>query len=438
MDKRLLIVSNRLPFSIKKQDGKFEVFPSSGGLVSAIQSLPKENNITWIGAADFNKEDWEEFKTEKRELEFGIVPVFLEKEMESLYYNGFSNSLLWPLFHYFPTYAEYDEAFYKAYKSVNEIFAEAIRSTATDNDTVWIHDYHLMLVPGLLYQGEKKISSSFFLHIPFPSFELIKLIPEEWRNDILKSLLCSDVVGFQTADYCNHFKSSLSYFLGVECVNNCVNQDGHITLVKDYPISIDFQKFNSAYNNEEVIKERALVKKKYESVKMIFSLDRLDYSKGVMNRLQAYEQLLENHTELRGKVAFVINVIPSRETISQYAERKKLIEENISRINGLYSSLQWAPIVYQYRHLDFTQLMACYTACDVALITPLRDGMNLVAKEFVASRKDLRGSLILSEFAGAASELTGALLVNPNDIHLMQEAMIQAITLPENEQRQRM
>ncbi|MGZ4098559.1 MAG: bifunctional alpha,alpha-trehalose-phosphate synthase (UDP-forming)/trehalose-phosphatase [Bacteroidia bacterium] len=438
MNNRLIIVSNRLPFSIKKHEGRFEVFPSSGGLVSAIQSLSKESKITWIGSADFKNEDWEEFKQESAELAFEIVPVFLDKQMEDDYYNGFSNTLLWPLFHYFSTYAEYDEAFYKAYQEVNEIFAETIRQNVTEEDTVWIHDYHLMLVPGFLSQGVKKVNSSFFLHIPFPSFEIIKLIPEEWRNDILKSLLCADVVGFQTTDYSNHFKSALSYFLGVECVNNCVNQEGHMTLVKDYPISIDYQKFNLAYNNEDVIKERAIVKKKYENEKMIFSLDRLDYSKGVMNRLQAYEQLLENYPELKGKVAFVINVIPSREMINQYVERKKLIEENISRINGLYSTLQWTPIIYQYRHLNFTQLMASYMACDVALVTPLRDGMNLVAKEFVASRKDLRGCLILSEFAGAASELTGALLVNPNDIHLMQEAMIQAISLTEYEQQQRM
>ncbi|MBA3664277.1 MAG: bifunctional alpha,alpha-trehalose-phosphate synthase (UDP-forming)/trehalose-phosphatase [Bacteroidetes bacterium] len=438
MKKKIIIVSNRLPFSIRKQDDHFDVFPSSGGLVSAIQSLTAKTKITWIGAADFKSEDWEEFKKEEHELDFDIVPVFLDKVVEDLYYTGFSNTLIWPLFHYFPSYAEYDESFFKAYKTVNELFAEDIRAVAKDEDLVWIHDYHLMLVPGLLMQGEKKIHSSFFLHIPFPSFEIVKLIPEEWRTEILKSLLAADVAGFQTLDYCNHFKSALSYFLGVECINNCVNQDGHVTLVKDYPISIDYQKFNSAYNNEDVIKERTLVKKKYENVKMIFSLDRLDYSKGVMNRLQAYEQLLENQAEIKEKVVFVINVIPSRETISQYAERKKLIEENVSRINGLYSTLQWEPIIYRYQHLNFTQLMAYYTSCDVALVTPLRDGMNLVAKEFAASRKDLRGSLILSEFAGAASELTGALLVNPNDIHLMQEAMMQAVSLPESEQQQRM
>ncbi|HEY0031227.1 MAG TPA: bifunctional alpha,alpha-trehalose-phosphate synthase (UDP-forming)/trehalose-phosphatase [Bacteroidia bacterium] len=438
MQKRLIIVSNRLPFSIKKNNDQIEVVPSSGGLVSAIQSMPKENKITWIGVADFKAEEWLDYKNSGQEQELEIVPLFLDKETEDLYYNGFSNTLLWPLFHYFASFAEYNESFFRAYKTVNQMFADAIREVAKPNDIVWVHDYHLMLVPGLLQQGAKPVRSSFFLHIPFPSFEIIKLIPEEWRNELLRGLLGADVAGFQTNDYCNHFKSALAFFLGIESVNNCVNLNGHVTLIKDYPISIDYHKFNSGYDDKDVMQERSLVKRKYKQVKIIFSLDRLDYSKGVINRLQAYELMLENHTDLREKVVFVINVIPSRETINQYQERKKLIEENVSRINGLYSSLQWQPIIYQYRHLNFTQLLACYTSCDVALVTPLRDGMNLVAKEFVASRKDLRGCLILSEFAGAANELTEALLVNPNDIQIMQEVMIKALFLPEDEQQNRM
>jgi trehalose 6-phosphate synthase/phosphatase len=407
-------------------------------LVTAIQSLPNQDAIRWIGTADFKSEDWEEYRKSAKKEGIEIVPMFLEKETEDLYYNGFSNGMLWPLFHYFPTFAAYEETQYKAYKTVNALFAEKIRQLAGPDDIVWVHDYHLMLVPGLLKQGGKPVPSSFFLHIPFPSYEIIKLIPEEWRSDLLKSLLCADVVGFQTTDYSNHFKISLSFFLGIECVNNYVNQHQHITCIKEYPISIDYEKFNSAFDEPEVATLRNQVLRKYEKVKIIFSLDRLDYSKGVMNRLQAYEQLLESYQDLHEKVVFVINVIPSRENIPQYAERKKMIEENISRINGLYSSLQWQPVIYQYRSLAFSQLLASYTACDVALVTPLRDGMNLVAKEFIASRKDGRGVLILSEFAGAATELSSAIFVNPNDINLMKEAMLQAITLPVEEQEERM
>lgn len=438
MDNRLIIVSNRLPYSIKKINGKLEIHTSSGGLVSAIQSMQNENKITWVGAADFTQEDWEEYKTLNIKQQIEIVPLFLEKDTESLYYNGFSNSLLWPLFHYFTTIAEYNESHYAAYKNVNAVFSAAIKKIALPGDIVWVHDYHLMLVPGMLHEGDKKIHSSFFLHIPFPAYEIVKLIPEEWRREILNSLIHADVVGFHTKEYCNHFRNALSFFMGIECVNNCISKNGQITLVKDYPISIDYQKFNSGFDDKEVVKQRKQVHKKYSGVKIIFSLDRLDYTKGVLNRLQAFEKLLENHPELHEKVVFIINVIPSRETISQYAERKRLIEENTSRINGLFCTLQWQPIIYQYRSLTFQQLLSCYTSCDVALVTPLRDGMNLVAKEFAASRKDCRGSLILSEFAGAANELEGALLVNPNDIHLMEVAMVEAIHLTESEQKKRM
>ncbi len=438
MSGKLIVVSNRLPFKIEKKAGKYEIRQSSGGLVSAIKSLPKGEGITWIGAADFKEEAWLEYKRTVEHGEYNIIPLFLDKKTERLYYNGFSNTMIWPLFHYFPSFAEYDLEFYNAYKQINKQFAEKISSVANENDRIWVHDYHLMLVPGFLKQAAKSLSSSFFLHIPFPSYEIMKLIPEDWRNDILNSLLCSDVVGFHTKEYVTHFKKSISFFLGSECANGIVNVNGHTTLIKEYPISIDFNQFNSAYDEASVVKGRNLIRQKYNNIKIIFSLDRLDYSKGVINRLQGYEKLIQSTMSLRGHVVFVINVVPSREEISKYAERKKMIEENISRINGLYGSIHWQPIIYQYQHLNFTDLLACYTACDVALVTPLRDGMNLVAKEFVASRKDKRGALILSEFAGASTELSGAILVNPNDLDAMQAAILKALKLRPIEQEVRM
>jgi trehalose 6-phosphate synthase/phosphatase len=438
MERKLIIVSNRLPFQIKKKEGRFEVTQSAGGLVSAMNSIPRENNMIWIGAADFPEEVWKEYCAGNPNNDVQIVPVFLEKKTESLYYNGFSNTLIWPLFHYFPNYAEYDEAFYTAYRKVNYQFAEVIENIATPDDIVWVHDYHLMLVPGFLKKGKKQFSCSFFLHIPFPSYELMKLIPEDWRNEILNSLLCNDVLGFHTHEYTSHFKRSISFFLGIESMNNTVTLNNHLTLIKDYPISIDFQKFNDAFDDPEVVRGRKQIRRRYEGEKIIFSLDRLDYSKGVINRLQAFENLLEKHPEQKTRIVFLINVIPSREKISAYAERKRMIEENISRINGVYGTVHWQPIIYRYQSLSFQELVACYTSCDVALVTPLRDGMNLVAKEFVASRKDQKGVLILSEFAGAALELTSALMVNPNDVHLMQSSMLQAIKLEESEQKARM
>jgi trehalose 6-phosphate synthase/phosphatase len=434
---QIIIVSNRLPFSLKKGKRGIRLTPSSGGLVSAIHSMPRTKNVLWIGAANFRKEIWDQFCEKKQPLEFQLVPIFIDRKTEDLYYNEFSNCLIWPLFHYFPSYAKYSEEAFQAYRTVNRKFAEVVASQSSEQDFIWVHDYHLMLVPGYL-QKLGRICHNFFLHIPFPSYELVKFIPEDWRNEILLSLLSCAVVGFQTNEYSSHFKRSLSFFLGSECANDSVSLNGHTTLIRDYPISVDFNRFNSMHKHPPVVKLRQSIRNKYKDQKIIFSIDRLDYTKGVINRLEAYELLLSTNPDIRGKVVFIIGVIPSREKIAQYAERRRMIEEYISRVNGLYGSIEWQPVVYQYQHLSFHELLACYTACDIALVTPLRDGMNLVAKEFVASRNDRRGCLILSEFAGAAMELTEAILVNPNDTQLMQKAMLHAISISEEDQETRM
>lgn len=435
MAKKLIIASNRLPYQIKKNKGELQVQKSSGGLVSAISALSSMYEITWIGAADFKEELWREFSDSDLTTEFKLVPLFIEKQLEKLYYNGFSNTLIWPLFHYFPSYSEYDENSFKAYRYVNRLFAHKIKEVAREEDVIWIHDYHLMLVPGFLKNSFESLSCAFFLHIPFPSYELIKLIPEDWRKEILQSLVCSSVIGFQTSEHASHFKNSVAFFLGQECTNNELSINGHISFVKHYPISIDVQKFEEGSKSPEVIAYRDKIRKHYEGVKIIFSLDRLDYTKGVINRLEAFESLLSAETEWLEKVILIINVIPSRETLSKYAERKKLIEENITRINGVYGNIHWQPIIYQYQHLGFTKLVACYAACDIMLVTPLRDGMNLVAKEFIASRRDQTGTLILSEFAGASEEMNSAILVNPNDLAAHRKALRKALESSKREQK---
>jgi trehalose 6-phosphate synthase/phosphatase len=438
MEERILIVANRLPYGIEKKKNKFKIKQSSGGLVSAVKSISNDKRIVWVGAADFKEDVWIEFQKQNIETDIEIVPLFLNKKLETLYYNGFANSVLWPLFHYFPSFTEYSPEYYEAYKHVNELFAAKVKSVATSSDIIWIHDYHLMLLPAMLKQSSAALSSNFFLHIPFPTHELLRLMPDHWRNSILKSLLCADVVGFHTEEYVFHFKKSLEFFLGIHSKSDRVAQEGHSTKVSSYPISIDFVQFHSAYDHPEVVHTRTLIRNKYRNRKIVFSLDRLDYSKGVINRLEGYEQLLKTNPSLHGKVALIINVIPSREEINRYAERKHIIEECISRINGVYGNFLWQPIVYQYQHLSFHDLIACYTGCDVALVTPLRDGMNLIAKEFVASRKDQQGCLILSELAGASNELKGALLVNPNDTHAIQAALLKAFKMKPTEQQSRM
>ncbi len=439
MQNKLIIVSNRLPFKLEKRNNKLEMRQSSGGLVSSMDSAIKSATAcVWVGVADFSKELWEEYQSKQRDSKIQIYPIFLEKKLEKRYYDGFSNSIIWPLFHYFPSYAVYKEEFYTAYVEVNKIFTHCISEIVGSGDTVWIHDYHLMLLPGSLKQKFKSIAIGFFLHIPFPSYEILKHIPETWRNNILTGLLGADVIGFHTKEYVSHFQRTLSFFLGIEMNNQTTQFEQSSVLIRDYPISIDFEKFNGAFDQKQVVTGRNQIRARNKNVSIIFSVDRLDYTKGVLNRLQAFEELLSSGTSLRNKVTFIINVVPSREKHKKYAERRKLIEEQISHINGLYGNVRWMPIIYQYSHLTFQQLMSFYTSCDVALVTPMRDGMNLVAKEFVASRKDKRGVLILSEFAGAANELTSAILVNPNDINLMKNAMMHALTITPEDQEQAM
>jgi trehalose 6-phosphate synthase/phosphatase len=437
---KLIIVSNRLPFRIDKKGNEYEVKQSSGGLVSALQSVSSsEYSITWTGIADFRKDVWNNLKYSLKTSRYKLEPIFVDKKKYYNYYNGFSNAMLWPLFHYFPSYAEYKEESFEAYKDINQEFAQKIIGMAPVGAIVWIHDYHLLLLPGLIKLIRPDLKVGFFLHIPFPSYEIFKLIPAVWRSEILESLMCSDVLGFHTEEYLGHFRKSLSYFKNI-WVNNdtAINGHDHAALTKVYPISIDFNKFHNAWSNPGVVRGRKNIKKMHPNLRIIFSVDRLDYTKGVINRLMAYENLLSNYPEYREKVVFVINVVPSRDQMVKYIERKKMIEENIGRINGLYGSVNWQPVIYQYRHLTFNQLLSFYTVADLALITPLRDGMNLVAKEFVASRKDRKGVLILSEFAGAATELKQAILVNPNDIRTLTDGIIEGLSLSDTEQQHRM
>ncbi len=443
MKRKLIIASNRLPFKIEKRNNAYEISLSSGGLVSALKSFIEHYKhlyeIVWVGCPDFNLEAWTANRHTFYKNDFEILPVFIHNKKEkSQYYNGFSNSTIWPLFHYFPSFAEFEEKDYEAYKKVNGLFAEEITKIAKPDDIIWVHDYHLMLLPAMIKRQLANAQIGFFLHIPFPSHEIYKLLPQVWREEILKSLLKSDLVGFQTKEYVNHFLFSISYFLGVENTEGKIFQNGHLCNVADYPISIDFNKFFDAYNSTAVKKGRKALTERYQDMQIIFSVDRLDYTKGVLNRLRAFEKLLEDHSHYKEKVVFILNVIPSRDVIRKYSQRKKMIEESIGRINGKYGSVGWQPIIYQYRHLSFAQLLTFYTSCHIAIVTPLRDGMNLVAKEFVASRADRKGVLILSEMAGAVNELEEAVIVNPTDINKLEESLIKALEMPLKDQTRRM
>ncbi|MGZ3915901.1 MAG: bifunctional alpha,alpha-trehalose-phosphate synthase (UDP-forming)/trehalose-phosphatase [Flavisolibacter sp.] len=443
---RLIIISNRLPFTIEKSENEISVRQSSGGLVSAIKSYFEKKNADsrvysdkiWVGSMDATEEDWLQAKESGAvDNDFEIIPVFPCKEIYDNYYNGFSNSTLWPLFHYFPSLVENKKEYFEAYRKVNQVFADKISQIFEPGDVIWVHDYQLMLLPQFLRQKIPDATIGFFLHIPFPSYEIFRLMPTDWKRAILEGVLGADLVGFHTHDYVQHFIHSAKMILKAESqFNNIIFRDR--TIKTDlFPIGIDYQKFREACIDETVVGIATGLEERFYNQKIVFSVDRLDYTKGLNYRLEGYEQFLTDYPEWQEKVVFIFNVVPSRDAIQTYSDSKGKIEEKVSMINGKFSTIHWQPLIYRYNHLTFEELCALYQVADVALITPLRDGMNLVAKEYVASCID-KGVLVLSELTGAANELSEALLVNPTDIDEVAKAIDTALDMPLVEQRSRL
>jgi trehalose 6-phosphate synthase/phosphatase len=442
---RLIIISSRLPFSLDRDGDKISIRQSSGGLVSAIRSYfenssAHRNELTgkmWMGVADFPQEDWEAVKESSTEKpDFEVLPVFVDKELYENFYNGFANSVLWPLFHYFSSLVTYDSQYFDAYVKVNQLFAEKIVPLLEPGDQVWIHDYQLLLLPHLVRTKRPEATIGFFLHIPFPSYEIFRLLPTEWKKMLLHGVMGADLIGFHTYDYVQHFLQSVKMILGVENYFHNLQYQDRLIRIDLFPIGIDYGKFHTAATDPAVQQIRDKARGNLEDKKIIFSVDRLDYTKGLMQRLSGFEYFLDRYPEWREKVVFILNIVPSRSTIPAYSERKKQIEEKIGTINGRFSTISWQPVLYRYTHLSFQELVALYQAADVALITPLRDGMNLVAKEYVASSTG-KGVLILSELAGAAAELSEAILVNPTDVFDVASSITRALAMPLYEQRSR-
>jgi len=436
---RLVIISHRLPFSFKTENKTTTLKSSSGGLVTAVKSLDlsaSSQKPVWIGCADFTQRTWEKYKDLVND-DFEYVPVFLDKATHKRFYNGFSNSVLWPLFHYFPSFVDYHDEDFKAYRAANATVCDKVAEVIQPGDLVWVHDYHFIPLPQLIREKQPEATIGFFLHIPFPSYELLRLLPKACRSYLLNGLLGADLLGFHTTDYSLHFLQSVQMALGLQHTFGQIQNGDRLVQSGVFPIGINYSLYHDAYNNEEVVKERDALKASYKD-KLIFSVDRLDYTKGVMQRLDALEAFLVQNPEWLEQLVFLLVVIPSRDEIQTYGERKQMIEQAVGRINGKFATLTWVPIVYRYASLSFDQLLALYSVCDVAMITPLRDGMNLVAKEFVASRQDQQGVLLLSELTGAANEMGEALLVNPLDEYEVAAGLKEALQMPSEEQTQRM
>jgi trehalose 6-phosphate synthase/phosphatase len=434
---RVLIVSNRLPITIQERKGELHVERSVGGLATGLSSWYKSSNSIWIGWAGVARRDIEKERdiAEKLASE-NCHPVPLSEHDVEAYYHGFCNRTIWPLFHYFPIYAEYSEEFWRAYERVNITFADVVAGVARPNNIIWVHDYHLMLLPRLLRERLPKATVGFFLHIPFPSFEIFRLLP--WRERILEGLLGADLVGFHTYDYTGHFLESVRHLLGHEATMGQITMADRIVKADTFPMGIDYERYAGVSQDEKVQAERKRVRKKLGDRQVILSVDRLDYSKGIPERLEAFSVFLDRNPRFKKKVILVLVVVPSRTRVEHYMQLKRRVDGLVGEINGKHGTIGWMPVWYLYRSLPFHTLTALYSLADVALITPLRDGMNLVAKEYAAATQtDGRGVLILSETAGAAQELGEAIIVNANNQAEIARALSEALEMPEQEQIER-
>jgi trehalose 6-phosphate synthase/phosphatase len=442
---RLVIVANRLPFTVSFKDGALQFKPSAGGLITGLWSYLERKaadtgdrlEFRWMGWPGATIPPHHEAAVRAHAEQFKCIPIFLPEENMDRFYLGFCNKTLWPLFHYFPMLTRYEEEHWQEYRNINRLFGEAVTQALQPDDVLWIHDYHLMLLPRLVREKFPEMPIGFFLHIPFPSWEIFRMLPRAWREEIIEGLLGSNLVGFHTHDYARDFLTSVLRTSGYE------HQLGNLTLrdrlvdVDTFPMGVEFDRFAEAASSPETMLRVEELRQKCVGQKVIFSVDRLDYTKGLINRLRGYETFLKNNPQWHRKVVFIISVAPSRIGVDSYQAMKLELEQTVGRIVGDYGTVQWTPLVYQLRNLSFDEIVPLYRACDVALITPLRDGMNLVAKEFVASRPDQTGVLILSEMAGAAKEMCEAIIINPFHREDFARALEQALTMPAEEQVRR-
>src|ERR1700712_5133583 len=438
MSNKTIIVSNRLPVKITENDGEYVLSPSEGGLATGLGSIYKQNDNIWIGWPGLEISDDQHKEKITRQLkEQSLLPVFLTQEEITEYYEGFSNEVLWPVFHYYAsTYANYKQSNWDFYRKVNKKFKDAVLAIAKPGDTIWIHDYQLMLLPALIRKEQPDLSIGFFLHIPFPSYEMFRLIP--WRAQLIHGILGADLIGFHTFDDVRHFLNAATRILPVTSSANIITEGERTIVIESFPMGIDDKKYAELANEPATKKDIKLIQDTFKNIKLVVTIDRLDYSKGILQRLQAFEYLLNTYPEYKEKIALYMVVVPSRDTVPQYAQLRDQIDKRVGSINAVHRTMDWTPIHYYYRSLPIELLSALYYTADVCLVTPMRDGMNLVSKEYVASRINNDGVLILSEMAGASKELIDALIVNPNNTVEVAETIIEAINMPLDEQRRRM
>ena len=444
---KTIIISNRLPVQLQISNGTINAVPSVGGLATGMKSVHSGGDSLWIGWSGLTDEEIPEELApliDEALAEHGSAKVNLSKEEVDGFYFGFSNRTVWPLFHYFLEFSEFELSSWETYKSVNQKFADTIIEKASEEDTIWVHDYQLMLVPQMVREKRPNTAIGFFLHIPFPSYEIFRTLP--WREEVLEGLLGSDLIGFHTYDYERHFLSSVRRLLGFDVNFNEIAVNNRMVKVDSFPMGIDYKKFSKAAetHHKNTSEQRSDLQRRLDDhknstpdAKLILSIDRLDYTKGIAKRLNAFEYFLNKHPQYKEKIRLIILAVPSRSNVPQYQLLKKEVDELVGRINGELATVSWTPIWYFYRSVPFENLIDLYTSSDIAWLTPIRDGMNLVAKEYIATRTDKSGVLILSEMAGSANEMNESLLINPNNFEQISEALYRAINMPLEEQKER-
>lgn len=432
---RTVIISNRLPVTVRKVDGALQYVESVGGLTTGMSELYKQSGGLWIGWPGISDEELT--LEDKAEIEKELVekhqclPVFLSSKEIEQYYHGFCNKTIWPLFHYFINKVEYSRDNWEVYKSVNQKFFEITNSVMGKDDIVWVHDYQLMLLPRMIKESHPDTELGFFLHIPFPSYEIFRLLI--WREEILRGVLGADLIGLHTYEYVQHFLSSVRILLGLEDNFNRLMYEDRYIRVDAFPMGIDYDRFTHVNTESEQEGVQTYHENKTDE-QIILSIDRLDYTKGIPERIKGFKLFLTQYPEYREKVRLNIIISPSRVEIDSYDELRKEVTEAISEVNGKFGTLEWMPIWYYFRSFTQEELVTdFYRFADVMLVTPLRDGMNLVAKEYIASRTDYRGMLVLSETAGAASELHEAVIVNANDYAAIGAGLKKALDMPVEE-----
>jgi trehalose 6-phosphate synthase/phosphatase len=434
--KRLILASNLLPVHIHCLDEKFHISRADEQTISGLQDFYGSFHPLWVGLTDCENYEFvpEEKQLLEKELEaFKCIPVFPSLHDRNLHLHGFSKNTLWPLFHYFTENISYSSESWEAYVNMNRLYADRILGLLNDGDILWIHDYHLLLLPQMIREHKPKVSIGLFSHVPFPSFEIFRLLP--WRLEVIEGMLGADLIGFQTYDYVRHFMSSVRRLMGVDSMFNRISLGERTLKVDVFPKGINYDRFRNktleVHSNQarpsRIQDEMKRIKAYGETEKLIISIDKLDYTKGIPQRIRAFEVFLQNYPRYLGKVTLIIQAIPSGETSESFYNLKSKVDEMVGRINGNYGTITWTPVRYLNQTFTMDERIDIYSLSDIALILPLRDGMNLVAKEFIASRHNGEGVLILSELAGASKELHEAILVNPNNLPQIAEAIRDAM-----------